>query len=1359
MSVQLQLAIPMFAAAAALTVIAILRRYRKPEAFTVCLCLLGLGTFMTVSELPLETPAQDQSVQVSQISDADAVSLIIAQHYMLEGYCSDAMEILDDLRLVSAEDPQLRLATARCYVLDGNYAAAVQLYGELDSHTDEQDAARSVWISQLPNNNALIAALEAQGRDPGVYNLSLAQTEADPAALLKVIRENIQDELEQCEDRYGEDVFKAAELAVRIDEQFRACVGSGVWDSSDIPSQLKKLRNAMDGDAALLANKHLRLAVVKGCILSEDYSQLAAMTDENASEQELIILVELYLSGLISGDDFSDGFLESTSRQRERVLDACREVLDACEDQLSGEDASVYKKKISYMEQQTEDPALYALKDMLLDKAQNGSESMRSKDYLALAKIEQSQGNEENARSYISDALGTAASSDDENYRVPMTQMLEIVQGTADSEEVKNVAQYVDQALDNALPLELEQLDDGTVREEFGQELENDVNQGSAALNIGTVDTGEFPTVRARVQIQSGKWDTHAQLTENLLIYDCGSTITDFTLEKIEFQRSRIILLCDVSGSMGGSESALQDAIRSFAANMQEGEEVCVIGFNDGITFTTDFSSDPETVAGYADKIYTGGNTALYASLLNCATLLEQDINTNNVLIAMTDGQDNIKTDEGTMRTEIGKLAAARDLTVYTLGIGYDVDTAYLETMAQSGNGSFLYVDSVEKLEAFYSFIHGQLNHQYLLTFEAKNKTRNERKLELELQEEIGGAEKTYYLEAPEYESGESAEAYNPYVATDADLTVTGFDAKFLYTSSVDQTLRLLGTGFDAGDDITVRLTGSIRYELQAEFSNETTYLVTVPKEISTGTYDLSVSVAGETFILSSELTVAANGTRRNFQYGDYSFTALSSRVDENGATVLSGDVIMNGWLRFKGDLTVQPDYSNTSRIRIVDENGAYVTFRQDTSFGLANYMAEKGTPLSFAALGTFWIFTDKYDPLDCDSFPTETFQYPNALNVGFLSLRNFGITLYPDNISFNGITIDWDLPFQKQLLRELDLTDMKFVNLDGAVRVNCFNIDLFGEVEYGDQKDYRDEDFSLATLPLIIDSIKISADTMKGNYVLGGSVMFKSLIKNKDAGSFEGIGLTVTFQGNRFEGWLLETDSSVHLTRSPVPVTMGDFFLGASGYSKNEQDSNLLNKILGDQITAGFDLNVAKLKDEFPKIAELLDADDMSAVTFDKCSITVSLRKFLFQFDATAKLFGQIEVGECHVKLGNFSYTNELIGLYGAEEQGFQFSLTQGVELDNSNVKFKLRGTGEFTLGSPYSGAWYHGEADFEIPVLLLFSANFDVEGDAMFGIFKNSLNKTQLSLIMRGQDSNGFQVGFHLYFVEDSGLKAELY
>ena len=270
------------------------------------------------------------------------------------------------------------------------------------------------------------------------------------------------------------------------------------------------------------------------------------------------------------------------------------------------------------------------------------------------------------------------------------------------------------------------------------------------------------------------------------------------------------------------------------------------------------------------------------------------------------------------------------------------------------------------------------------------------RLLNISVKDELGSAEKVYYLHDPEYSDG-SSDAYVPYVVENSDIKFYGLSTKFLYRSSKDQTVNLKGEGFDAGEEITVKITGSVSYLLDAKYVDANTYSVTVPASVATGEYNMEISVRGQSFTLKKELTVAVPGTEKVFKYGSYEFTALKSYKDSSGATVLSGNVTMNGWLRFKGDVTVTGEYLDSGKVTLRDDSGAYVAYSSGNSRGLAKYMADKGINLPIAPLGDFTLYVQKYSAGDYESFPVQKVDIWDEINIFFLVSENFGISIYPD--------------------------------------------------------------------------------------------------------------------------------------------------------------------------------------------------------------------------------------------------------------------------------------------------------------------------------------------------------------------------
>ena len=79
MSIQLQLAIPLFVAAAALILVAILRKYLKIEVVVVCLALIGMGVLSLTAPNLFETGMLPE--QVTELSESDTSSIVLAQQF------------------------------------------------------------------------------------------------------------------------------------------------------------------------------------------------------------------------------------------------------------------------------------------------------------------------------------------------------------------------------------------------------------------------------------------------------------------------------------------------------------------------------------------------------------------------------------------------------------------------------------------------------------------------------------------------------------------------------------------------------------------------------------------------------------------------------------------------------------------------------------------------------------------------------------------------------------------------------------------------------------------------------------------------------------------------------------------------------------------------------------------------------------------------------------------------------------------------------------------------------------------------------------------------------------------------------
>ena len=1401
MNIYLQLFIPLALTFVILLLIMIVRKYLRADSIVLCTVVLllavatGIPGFMAFSE------SHTAELTPKQIAEMTQQNLTIAEQYIVDGNLEEAKIIVNEIKKTDASSFHVLLTSARITALERNWKIAAPLYktaqsmfGENEKFpNDELEKAEQIAaVGNSVGNDAIISYLESKGIDPNTYGIASGEfvliDESEAAeTILKRIKDRVEEKKEEEHDSDESGIASCAKYASKLTSAFNSYLENSTVDAQSVEKSVRRLESTMKEIPELSANKFLRIARLKGLILLRDYKKIAESIDAESEIEELMIVSELYMAGFIKDKDFSDEYVEAQSRVIEDVIDQCHDILDGELSEASKSVRKSYKEKIEILEELLDADAIGILRQNLRERAFTRKDAMTSKVYLELAKIEKYLENETIADEYITKAFGTVSLCDDDEYTVPMNSLLGIIEGNSEggTEDLKKIAEFVSEVVDSSLPLEISAsllaeaapypTEDGvwdnsqiggtfekrenlkeapgeefaSEQESFTEYMTDVVSKKTAVINIGVIDKSDFPNVKARIQVHSSKIAGPDDLLTSLRIFDCNSGISEFKVENLEFDTSRIILLCDVSGSMSDSVSSLKNAITSFARNMNENEEISVIGFDDSIKFEHAFSSNPDKISSYAENIGAYGGTDMFSALKYAMKKFPSDVNSNNIVILMTDGEDNNPKGESTIRNELGALCADRSVTVYTLGLGSSVDTAYLTLLADAGNGSFLYVDSDTGLNHFYDFIHQQLTNQYILKYTAKNTTLNKRKLEISVEGELGSAEKIYYLEDPEY-SDQSPDSYDAYVVEDTNIKMYGLSTKFIYRASKDQSINLKGEGFDPGEDITVKISGNVSYILTSSYVDANTYPILIPANVSTGTYDVEIAVRGESFTMKDELTIAVHGTEKTFRYGSYEFTAMKSYKNSSGATVLSGNVTMNGWLRFKGDVTIVGEYLDSGRVTLRDSSGSYIPYADHNSRGLANFMADKGISLPISPLGDFTLYTDEYTPGGYEDFPVQPVDRLENLNMAFFFVENFSISLYPDCAKVEGINFTYSFPFQKQLLRNLPDNFDQYLESSGSTStgmiLSATDIGLVAELHYNKLDKV---DFSMVSLPLRITKVDVSIDTLLNNYTLGGEVQFKSFQ------DMDSLALEFGVKSGKFDSISLEVggDYSVPIMKTPVPITISDFGFELDGFSEWESNRTTLTNLLGTTVAFKFQTNVGDVSSMLPGLRKLITDDELAAATLKNCKLSATLKTFSFKFEADVYLFTVLDIGHCEIEAGSFQYSNDLLHLGGDTQYGLRAALTIGSTWDTTNCYVKAEGTAELVLGYPYTGLWLDGDLGFDIGWWIL-KVDWNVSGDFLVAVYKNSADQAQFSMIVRGTNNKGEYSGFHLYITPTTGM-----
>ncbi len=162
-----------------------------------------------------------------------------------------------------------------------------------------------------------------------------------------------------------------------------------------------------------------------------------------------------------------------------------------------------------------------------------------------------------------------------------------------------------------------------------------------------------------------------------------------------------VILVLDTSGSMEGEKmEQARAALKYVLAHLNEGDRFNVIAFSTGLRAFADRPQALSTLSEaqrFVDSLRAEGSTDINRALLEAMAGADQERPTT--LIFLTDGlPTGGVTDTPLILANINQ-AAPSNLRLFSFGVGDDVDTVLLDTLAQEQRGASAYVRPGERVD------------------------------------------------------------------------------------------------------------------------------------------------------------------------------------------------------------------------------------------------------------------------------------------------------------------------------------------------------------------------------------------------------------------------------------------------------------------------------------------------------------------------------------------------------------------------------------------------------------------------------------------------------------------------------------
>lgn len=1369
------------------------------------------GAVAEGSVLSLQKPAVEETMSAEQMID-------FCNTLLCEGQYDEVMDVVKKYSESYGYDDNCSYIVAKTKALEGNYSEAAGIYTRLANDKnftklveDELEIIQKMESADL-SYLAEIDFLESNGMKPEDYGYTeeyiksmeeaLAITDEDIAGL---IIDNIEDQHDVKE--YDEYVKLAKEITLIYGEYADGTYNLSEESQKKLNACAKDLKEVAEDHKELMQMPLLKDAGNLVALINEDYKDLAEGVNGNSGYEELLVVAELYMRGIVSEKNFSkeftEGYAESfkpVAAQLERILKELEE--DDTVTHLEYEEMVALKEAIKNAKGEE---VLYAIKENLHNKV--GSEDVATSEVeLMISQIEHYCENYDLSKDSFDAAVETGKNSENYDYAEAMRQIDKII-NSGEVQDIMYVGDYIEQAIEHALPhdsygiisesaakQETETPEEGEKQESFSQTMGNYVSQRKSSIAIGEIDASAFETVRASVVISGEYAENSKHLKEILSVYDCGIEITDFEIEKTVYSSLKTMLICDVSGSMSNCIGDLRDAVNHYVGNINKNESISIVTFSNGIEGNTGFTTDTDRLIRFSNSMYASGGTAIYNTLYRCLQDFDSYIDSNDIIILMTDGQDGSPRDAETIMREIGELTAAKGITVYTVGLG-DVDTTYLSTLAESGNGKFVYVADSESLLSFYSMLQGQVNNQYTITYKAANTLMvNNRTLEVKIENEKVFDSKTYSLMTDTSSSGTG--------------TVTGGNSgSGTGTGTTQGGSSVGGTGTAAGGNGTAA-GGSSYEDLGIEDNPFVDSLTEKFENAGSG-----AESPEDTVLEVSTLKIYGLDIRAAYQTGEN----ISANLGGVGFTKDARASMQLIQKTREGGLTITEKYDVP--MTYVNESTYSVVLPASLECGMYDISVSVGDETAYLN-SAFYLMSDgttktiKYGPY--------TFTATNTRRSGNKIILTGDVTMN-GWLHFNqGISLEGDLESDSQIkvtdnygsYVKFDKRTAKGLSKYFAQKSINFTMPALGTFKlYNDRnskydmKNYQVDAIKTDTL-VIMDLLQYNApvihlypNSIELEYKQGTSLLpFQDVIftaanidnpfafKVENSATITGnqIGIVFKFEGedkrdnysafNVFNAPVyldmnelkveIDTINHEYCFGGAVQIGLLDMGVGAEVSLKGfvpdrflltlDKDVDVMigqvpvtfsefgvgaedivtaieNKKFGNIILVGqLDVAVAKVTAYFPALKDYVG--DMSIASIDDGTFKFRWNPFMISASADLKLFDNITVAKSSFEMGNIPYTNELLELNEADVVGFTASLTEGIMLDMDYCKVNVSGTGDLSGNSRFIGFQKNGTASLYIEWWLL-DTKIEKSGDVLLGVYFTEEGDPQFTLILAYQ------------------------
>ena len=1282
--------------------------------------------------------------------------LLITNKFFVNEEYDLVKSLINDYVNLYGYDYECRLLNARMSLLHTDYNAANALYQNLkkqnklsNENVDELEFTERLTSDNVKNSQ-VVNYLISTGGDLSKYGFK----ESDYRGINKKQILNNEDIINKIkvkiEKNYSDDVngtFSTfADILMRISKSNKKY--------AELKNDIEKLDEIIKTNVDFLNIDTTDRLIVKANLLDNNYESIVANLNDDSSYHSLIVTADLIMGKIVEGD-INNNINDNISNETIDLIDKkLLEIKNENTYSLNNQQQNALKERIESLNSQLDNPTLYTIKNKLVEC--NYDEKDESKVQFTLAKINNYFDNSMSSNDCLSNAINSAYKSDDKNYKDAMNNLNYIISNNSNSYNGSYINNYINSANINSLtigdnikmPIKIE----NAVKLNFVKDVTNNVIKAKNYIRIGEIGTSKFKTVSADVIITNEQLKSTDELKNIVEIRDCGDIVTA-RFDKINYDSVNIMLVCDVSSSMLDNINSLKKSINKFIDDKNDNEVLSIVSFASNILGEESFNSPKESLHQFVEGFRANGGTNIYGTVQSCINKFQKDSNSKNILIVITDGQDGKKYTLNEINAEIGQLAKENMVTIYTMGLGNNVDETYLDYIATAGGGNYIPVQDGSSLSTFYDMLHMQANNLYRITYDANNLSeRYDRTLEVSFPDSI-------YKDLEIYSLVDRDEISNSYEFKGGQV-VNGVFPQSIYKSDYATNVMLKGQNFNKDDNISIKFLGPVNYNINLSFKDSDNYNVVVPKIISVGNYDVVVTINDVKKVFYNAFKVNEIRERKWLKFGAYNFTYDDNDYIDRTGGALSGNIQMNGWLNFKGKLAFSGNYEADHQLIFTDSSGSYIEFDKTYSKGVAKDYAEKNLVVNIPPLNKFKLYNDEHNYYNYDEYKVDNIQISRLELPNFIAFdgKTLKISLYPDKLSFS-VNNDISLLGFNNTLRKISKGSLPLefeFNLEKAViSSSLIGINIV--------TDFNMSDVVSSLIPIYIfnqkiftsPSAKLTLNTIEDEYDVELACELGFIGKKNEKGKIEnpGLGFTFGFKKNMFEKFNINLISPVgYKILLEPPIEANNFAFEISNISDAIEKGDW-KRI---KLTGQLDLSSCKASEYILFLKKIPVINEISLLSMPETKSSLTFSPFGIENEARVMLLGLIEGASFETKIGNYNYSSSILNIRDEELFGFLGSKKSGLTINGLCGYFKdklvvdLSGKITGMVNQRFIGFTNLGTTIFKAS-LWAFEKNYSAYNESAIGFYVTHAGKNMLVFATKDQNKNGNN-NSQFYYIDEN-------